>query len=302
MKEIATIGLDPAKNVVQIHGVDAIGIIHMRQRVGRAQVLLFFSRLPPCLVGKEACAGAHYWSRDLARFDHDLRLIPPSFVKRCKTDAADAEAICEASTRQNTRFVPVKTERQQAQSMQYRRHDFLVRKLTQLVNAIRAHRGELGIVAPKGVHSMAASLPSWKRPICRPRRECRSICLPAGSATRSTASMSRPFSSKPTQGKYETACCLQTVPGNEPITAIVLAATLPDVASFRSARNFPSWSGFTPKPHSSGGKERLGSIPKMGNRHIRRLPYPGAMGVISARKRSDVGINWVRPSSSWLLS
>lgn len=154
MKEIATIGLDPAKNVVQIHGVDAIGIIHMRQRVGRAQVLLFFSRLPPCLVGKEACAGAHYWSRDLARFDHDLRLIPPSFVKRCKTDAADAEAICEASTRPNTRFVPVKTERQQAQSMQYRRHDFLVRKLTQLVNAIRAHRGEFGIAIPKGVPGM----------------------------------------------------------------------------------------------------------------------------------------------------
>ena len=158
MKEITTVGLDLAKNVFQVHGIDAEGAVVIRRQVRRAQMLLFFSRLSPCLIGMEACAGAHHWARELTKVGHEVRLIPPSyvkpFVKRGKTDAADAEAICTAVTQPTMRFVPVKTEVQQAMLMSHRTRDFLVRQLTQLANAIRAHLGEFGLVVPKGAHNM----------------------------------------------------------------------------------------------------------------------------------------------------
>lgn len=158
MKEITTVGLDLAKNVFQVHAVDAEGAVVIRRQVRRAQMLVFFSRLTPCLIGMEACAGAHYWARELTKLGHEMRLIPPSyvkpFVKRGKTDAADAEAICTAVTQPTMRFVPVKTEVQQAMLMRHRARDFLVRQLTQLANAIRAHLGEFGLIVPKGVHNM----------------------------------------------------------------------------------------------------------------------------------------------------
>lgn len=158
MKEITTIGLDLAKNVFQVHAVDAAGRVVVRRQVRRAQMRLFFSRLPACLIGMEACAGAHYSARELTKFGHEVRLIPPSyvkpFVKRGKTDAADAEAICTAVSQPTMPFVPVKTEVQQPVLMQHRTRDFLVRQLTQLANAIRAHLGEFGLVVPKGVHNM----------------------------------------------------------------------------------------------------------------------------------------------------
>jgi transposase len=158
MTEITTVGLDLAKNVFQVHAVDAAGAVVIRRQVRRGQVLLFFSRLTPCLIGIEACAGAHYWARELAKLGHEVRLMPPSyvkpFVKRGKTDAADAEAICTAVLQPKMRFVPAKTESQHAVLMQHRTRDFLVRQLTQLTNAIRAHLGEFGVVVPKGVHKM----------------------------------------------------------------------------------------------------------------------------------------------------
>ena len=297
MKEITTVGLDLAKNVFQVHGIDAEGAVVIRRQVRRAQLLLFFSRLAPCLVGMEACAGAHHWARELTKFGHEVRLIPPSyvkpFVKRGKTDAADAEAICTAVTQPTMRFVPVKTEVQQAVLMSHRTRDFLVRQLTQLANAIRAHLGEFGLVVPKGVHNMgrlvaaaeAANLPPEARmPL--------DLLVGQFSDTKAridaiTADLRRGAE------EDETARRLQTMPGIGPITASVLAATLPDVSAFRSARDLSAWLGLTPKPHSSGGKERLGAISKMGNRYIRRLLYLGAMGVISARKRSDPGEDWL---------
>ena len=297
MKGITTVGLDLAKNVFQVHAVDENGAVLVRRQVRRAQVLLFFSRLHPCLIGIEACAGAHYWARELAKLGHEVRLIPPSyvkpFVKRGKTDAADAEAICEAVTRPNMRFVPLKTEKQQAVLMQHRARDFLVRQLTQLANAIRAHLGEFGIVVPKGVHNMGrliaeaegADLPAEAR---------MPLDLLAGQFRDTKQRIDVMTAQIKADAEVdETARRLQTMPGIGPITASVLAATLPEVSSVRSARDLPAWLGLTPKPHSSGGKERLGSISKMGNRYIRRLLYLGAMGVISARRLSEPGTDWL---------
>ena len=298
MKEITTVGLDLTKNVFQVRAVDASGTVLIRRQVRRAQMLLFFSRLSPCLVGMEACAGTLHWARELAKLGHEVRLIPPSyvkpFVKRGKTDAADAEAICAAVVQPTMRFVPVKTEEQQALLMSHRTRDFLVRQLTQLANAIRAHLGEFGLVVPKGVHNMghlvteaaAAALPADARmPL--------DLLVGQFADTKAridtiTADLRRAAEAD------ETARRLQTMPGIGPITASILAATLPDVSAFRSARDLSAWLGLTPKPNSSGGKERLGAISKMGNRYIRRLLYLGAMGVISARKRAGWGACWRR--------
>lgn len=297
MKGITTVGLDLAKNVFQVHAADADGAVLVRRQVRRAQVLLFFSRLHPCLIGIEACAGAHYWARELAKLGHEVRLIPPSyvkpFVKRGKTDAADAEAICEAVTRPNMRFVPVKTERQQAVMMQHRTRDFLVRQLTQLANAIRAHLGEFGIIVPKGVHNMGRLLAEAETADLPPEARM-PLDLLAGQFRDTKQRIDVMTAQIKSDAEVdETARRLQTMPGIGPITASVLAATLPDVSSFRTARDLPAWLGLTPKPHSSGGKERLGSISKMGNRYIRRLLYLGAMGVISARRLSEPGIDWL---------
>jgi Transposase and inactivated derivatives len=283
--------------VFQVHAVDAAGSVVIRRQVRRAQMLLFFSRLCPCLIGMEACAGAHHWARELTKLGHEVRLIPSScvkpFVERGKTGAADAEAICTAVTQPTMRFVPVKTEDQQAISMQHRTRDFPVRQLTQLANAIRAHSGEFGIVAPKGVHHMkrlvaaaeAADLPANARApldlLAGQFRDAKERIEAITANLRQAAE------------EDETARRLQSMPGIGPITAGVLAATLPDVSAFRSARDLSAWSGLTPKPHLSGGKEQSGAISKMGNRYIRRLLHLGAMGVISTRKRTDPGEDWL---------
>jgi transposase len=223
--------------------------------------------------------------------------MPPSYVKpyvkRGKTDAADAEAICEAVTRPSMRFIPVKTEAQQSILMMHRVRDFLVRQLTQTTNAIRAHLGEFGIVAPKGVHNVerlltmgeAANLPESARNSIRLLAEqFRDAKLKIEDITAEIRAGAQ---------TDETAKRLQTIPGIGPITSSVLAATVPDVSGFRSARDLAAWIGLTPKPHSSGGKERLGRISKMGNRYIRRLLYLGAMAQISARKRRGPGEDWL---------
>lgn len=297
MTEITTVGLDLAKSVFQVHAVDAEGAVVMRRQVKRAQVLLFFSRLKPCLIGMEACAGAHYWGRELAKLGHEVRLIPPSYVKpfvrRGKTDQADAEAICEAVIRPNMRFVPVKTETQQAVLMQHRARDFLVRQLTQLANTIRAHLGEFGIVVPKGVHNMGRLIAAAEEADL-PAEARLPLDLLTGQFRDTKARIDEITACIRTEAESdETARRLQTMPGIGPITASVLAATLPDVSAFRTARDLSAWLGLTPKAHSSGGKERLGSISKMGNRYIRRLLYLGAMSVISTRRRSDPVDDWL---------
>jgi transposase len=297
MGEITTIGVDLAKNVFQLHGVTADGSVALRRQVRRSQVLEFFARLPPCLIGMEACAGAHFWARELTKLGHEVRLMPPSYVKpyvkRGKTDAADAGAIAEAVTRPSMRFVPVKTEVQQAVLMMHRTRDFLVRQLTQVTNAIRAHLAEFGIVVPKGVHNVErlltmaedAALPdSARNPIKLLAEQFRDTFEKIEDVT---------VEIRKAAENDGVARRLQTIPGVGPITSSVLAATVPDVSNFKAARDLAAWIGLTPKPHSSGGKERLGKISKMGNRYIRRLLYLGAMATIMARRRRPAGDDWL---------
>lgn len=293
MKQPVTIGLDLAKSVFQVHGSDAEGAPVVRRQLGRAQLLLFFSRLEPCLVGMEAWAGAHHWARELTALGHEVRLMPPAYVKpyvkRGKTDAADAEAICEAVTRPTMRFVPVKSADRQAALLDHKARDLLVRQQTRTVNAIRAHPGEFGIVVAKGVHNVdrlleaARDVPATARPalglladqLCDLRDRIDTVTARIGVA----------------QAEDQLARRLATVPGIGAISSSAIAATTPDVSAFRTARDDAAWLGLTPRAHPSGGKERLGRISKAGNRYLRRLLYLGAMAQIGARRgrRTDPG-------------
>lgn len=297
MEQPITIGVDLAKSVFQLHGIDAEGAVVLRRQVRRSQMLEVFRNLQPCLVGMEACAGAHYWARALGRFGHEVRLMPPSYVKpyvrRGKTDQADAAAICEAVTRPSMRFVPVKSEATQALLLTHKAREFLVRQLTQVTNAIRAHLGEFGIVAAKGVHNVGRLLDAGERAnLPASARGPLRLLADQFFQTREkidalTREIRREAEASPSARR------LRTIPGIGPITATALVATLPDVTGFRSSRDLSAWLGLTPKPHSSGGKERMGRISKMGNRYLRRLLYLGAIGVITSRRRGQPGEDWL---------
>lgn len=298
MEQPITIGLDLAKNVFQVHGVDARGRVVCRRQLRRVQLLLFFSRLEPCLVGMEACAGAHHWGRELTALGHEVRLMPPAYVKpyvkRGKTDAVDAEAICEAVTRPTMRFVPVKSAQSQAALLDHKTRDFLVRQRTQIINAIRAHMGELGIVVAKGIQNVERLIVATE---AVPEAARAALDMLAeqliGTQDRIDAVTAR-IGEK--QADDPLARRLATVPGVGTISSSAFAATTPDVSAFRSGRDYAAWLGLTPKAHSSGGKERLGRISKAGNRYLRRLLYLGAMARISARRgrgSSDAAPDWL---------
>lgn len=295
MEQPITIGIDLAKNVFQVHGVGAEGDVVLRRQLRRSQVLAFFSRLEPCLVGMEACAGAHHWARELTALGHQVRLMPPAYVKpyvkRGKTDRADAEAITEAVTRPTMRFVAVKSVQQQAALMDHKARDFLIRQRTQTVNAIRAHLAEFGIVVAKGIHNVDRLLaamhdvPAAARP---------ALDLLAGQLNDLRARIEQvTVRIEAAQRQDPLARRLATIPGIGAISSSAFAATTPDVAAFRSARDYAAWLGLTPRAHSSGGKERLGRISKAGNRYLRRLLYLGAMARISARRRGQPGSDWL---------
>lgn len=295
MEQPTTIGIDLAKNVFQLHGVDGAGAAVLKRKLRRGHVLEFFERLEPCLVGMEACAGAHFWARQLTALGHEVRIMPPSYVKpyvkRGKTDQADAEAICEAVTRPTMRFVPVKSAQRQAALLDHKTRDFLVRQRTQLVNTIRAHLSEFGIVVAKGIHNVdrlleaAKDLPAAARPavdmLADQLRETQERIDEATSRIE-VAQKTDPLARR-----------LATIPGVGTVTASAIAATTPEVDNFRSARDYAAWLGLTPQPHSSGGKERLGRMSKAGNRYLRRLLYLGAMAQISARRCGRPGDDWL---------
>ena len=295
MDQPTIIGLDLAKTVFQVHGVSADGTAVLRRQLRRSQVLAFFSRLETCLIGMEACSGAHYWARELAALGHEVRLMPAAYVKpyvkRGKTDRADAEAICEAVTRPTMRFVPVKSAEAQAALLDHKARDFLIRQQTQTVNTIRAHLAEFGIVVAKGIHNVDRLLAAAEQ---APEAARPALDLLAGQLRDLRARIETVTQRIQTAQKTDPlARRLATIPGLGPIASSAFAVTTPDVAAFRSARDYSAWLGLTPKPHSSGGKERLGRISKAGNRYLRRLLYLGAMAQIAARRRGRPGTDWL---------
>jgi transposase len=286
MGEIATIGLDLAKHVFQVHGIDAQGKVLARRQLRRSEVLTFFARLSPCLVGMEACATAHHWAREIAKLGHEVRLIPPAYVKpyvkRGKTDAADAEGIAEAVTRPTMRFVAVKSAEQQGVLMLHKTRDLLTRQRTALINAIRGHMGELGVIAAQGARNVAKLVEALRTageevPELA-RRALHTLIDQLGLLEIGIRKAEADILAW--HKAHEVSRRLATIPGVGPITASAIAATVPDVSLFSSGRQFAAWLGLTPQPRSSGGKERLGRISRQGNAYIRRLLVTGMTAVL----------------------
>ncbi len=295
---VTTLGLDIAKSVFQLHGIDQEGRPVLRRKVRRDQLLKVLGGLEPCLVGIEACATAHHWARQISALGHEVKLMPPTYVKayvkRNKNDAADAEAICEAVRRPTMRFVPVKSAAAQSILMLHRARHLMVRQRTAQISAFRAHLAEYGIVAPKGrahvrdllemLDDQTRALPELARRTLRLIAEVietlsmqiRGIEIELLAWHRSNAISQR----------------LETIPGVGFITATALAATVADPQAFRSGRQFAAWLGLVPKQHSSGGKERIGGISKMGDRYLRHLLVVGATAVtrLSARRKTGLSL------------
>ena len=306
MQTVTTIGLDIAKSVFQVHGIDAKGNVVIRRQIKRRQVLAFFQKLPRCLIGIEACATAHHWSRELQAIGHSVRLMPPAYVKpyvkRHKNDATDAEAICEAVTRPNMRFVATKTAEQQSCLSLHRTRHLFIRQQTSVINVIRALFAEFGIVAPvgrRGVEQLlrvAADLSDKRLP------DIARACVAAlGAQLRMLKAQILQFDRMimAWHRSSEASRRLDDIPGVGPALATALVASVADPNVFRSGRDFSAWIGLVPKQNSSGGKDRFGSISKRGDRYLRSLFTTGALAVIRYAK---IHGTWHRPWLTALLT
>jgi transposase len=298
--QITTIGLDIAKNVFQVHGIDAAETVVVRKQLRRGQVMKFFEALPPCLVGMEACATAHYWARGLTKLGHEVRLMPAkdvkAYVKRNKNDAADAEAICEAVRRPTMRFVGVKSAEQQGRLMQHRARDLLLRQRTQVTNALRAHMAELGVVAAQGREGLKAllaiiaddgdeRLPTDARAsLIVLAAQLQALQTLIGSIEKRIITQHR---------ASEESKRVATIPGIGVLGASAIAATVTDPSAFRSGRDFAAWIGLVPRQDSTGGKQKLGPISKQGDRYLRRLLVVGAHAVLRRAKQSPQNYPWL---------
>jgi transposase len=295
--QIATIGVDLAKHVFQVHGIGPDGSVVLRQRLRRSQMIAFFAKLPPCLVGMEACASAHHWARELRALGHEVKLMPAHYVKaylkRGKNDAADAEAICEAVTRPTMRFVAIKSKEQQAVLVMHRTRDLLVRQRTQAINALRGLLGEFGIAEPQGV---------WHVGRLRAHLEGDTVPEPGRTILELLVQQLDETNRKVEQIDREIRAWHRTntvsqrlakIPGVGPLIATAIVATVADASAFRSGREFAAWLGLVPRQKSTGGKPRLGRITHQGDAYIRRLLIIGAQ---SALQRSNVvkEDTWVR--------
>ena len=291
MGDITTIGLDLAKHVFQVHGIDGAGDVVVRKRLRRSLVLTFFSGIPPCLIGLEACATAHHWARELTALGHQTRLMPPSYVKayvkRNKHDVADAEAICEAVRRPSMRFVPIKTVEQQSALMMHRARDLLIRQRTMLVNALRGHLAEFGLIEAQGLHKVvrliAIVMDEKDNRVPEPARQVLKVIVNQIEDTQTRiaeleAQVLAWHKSNPNSQR------LATIPGIGPIIATAIAATVADPSIFRSGREFAAWLGLVPRQNSTGGKARLGGISKRGDRYLRRLLVNSAHTVLLCSK------------------
>lgn len=296
LRSVTTVGLDLAKHVFQIHAVDADGKIVIATALRRRDVLSFFDALPPSVIGLEACGSAHHWARELVKLGHDARLMPPSYVKayvrRQKNDAADAAAICEAVTRPSMRFVSIRSIDNQAVLMHHKVREILVSQRTQALNALRGHLAEVGVIAAQGAngaYALAAailegdsSIPLCVRDALAPIvRQLQTLNDEIAASDRAIMGLAK---------TNETARRLMSVPGIGPITASAIAASVQDVGAFSGPREFAAFLGLTPRQNSSGGKERLGRVSKMGNRYLRKLLVVGAHAVLFHRRSHQDGL------------
>ena len=292
IREIITaIGRDIAKSVFQVHGVDGGGNVVLRRQLKRQHLVTFFQKLPPCLVGIEACASSHHWSRELQALGHKVRLMPPAYVKpyvkRQKNDATDAEAICEAVTRPNMRFVETKTSEQQGCLTLHRARHLFIRQQTSVINAIRAHLAEFGIVAPVGRRGVDQLLGVVADASDKRLPEIARACIAAlGAQLQMLKAQILEFDRmiRAWHRSSEASRRLDAIPGVGPVLATALVASVADAKAFRSGRDFSAWIGLVPKQNSSGGKERLGNISKRGDRYLRSLFTAGALAVIRYAK------------------
>jgi transposase len=300
MEKVNIIGLDLAKRSFQAHGARADGGVAFRKKLSREKVLAFLAEQSRCVVAMEACGSAHHWGRAIRDLGHEVRLIPPAyvkpFVKRQKNDAADAEAICEAASRPTMRFVAVKTEEQQARAMVFRTRDLLVRQRTQLINALRGHLAEHGVVAPQGpanLKELAEAVEDERTPLPLLVVELSRIFLEQiDELSKKIAELEQATAREAAQGAMTRR--LQTMPGVGPITAMAIETFAPPMAVFKRGRDFAAWLGLVPQQHSTGGKPLLGKTSKMGQRDIRRLLIIGAMAVVRSALRKGVA------EGSWL--
>jgi transposase len=293
--KIARIGLDIAKSVFQVHAADADGRPVLRRRLRRNEVEDFFRRLPPCEVGLEACPSAHHWGRLLCSIGHKARLLPAQYVrpyvKTNKNDAADAEAICEAMTRPTMRFVPIKSIAQQEILMLHRVRDQLMRQRTQLINAVRGHLAELGLVGPERSHNIGiltaivedvadGRVPAVaRRALCHLTEELRSVNEKLARIDEDLGRVAR---------EVEACRRLTEIPGVGVITATAVVASIGDPAQFKSGRHFSAWLGLVPRQNSTGGVDKLGGISKRGDGYLRRLLIHGSRSIMRWR-----GKKWI---------
>ena len=299
---VTTIGIDLAKSVFQLHGVDADGEIVFRKKLRRSAVLDFLRDVPRCLIGLEACATAHFWGREIGALGHEVRLIPPAYVKpyvkRQKNDAADAEAICEAVTRPSMRFVPIKSAERQSVLMLHRTRDLLMRQRTMMLNAVRAHLAEFGIITAQGPHrllSLLREIEAGDGPDLSPmaRVALDSLITQLDTLSEEIRKLERQLLAW--HRADETSRRLETIPGIGLITATALAASVPNPDVFKNGRQFAAFLGLVPRQSSSGGKERLGRISKMGDGYLRRLLVVGATALVRrAGNNSTTTGTWIR--------
>lgn len=299
--QVTTIGLDLAKNIFQVHGITDGGEVAFNRPLRRAQVLPFFKRLESCLIGIEACGTSHHWARELTRLGHEVRLIPPMYVKpyvkRGKSDAIDAEAICEAVTRPTMRFVAIKTTDQQALLSLHRARDLIVRQRTQLINALRSLLAEFGVYIARGlarvisfaqgvVEGADVASPAVAQDVIH------NLCQQLGGLHRRV----RWYEVRLRQEarRDERVRLLQTIPGVGAVTASAIAASIGDGHQFRNGREFAAWLGLTPANKSSGGKERLGRITKMGDQYLRQLLVVGVTSLVrQTRSHPERASKWL---------
>jgi transposase len=300
MDQVSVVGLDLAKSVFQVHGVNAQGEVVLRRRLTRGQLLKLFEKLPPCLIGMEACASAHHWARELAALGHEVKLMPAQYVKpyvkRGKNDAADAEAICEAVTRPTMRFVGVKSPDQQATMMLHRVRKILTRQRTQISNALRAHMAEFGIAAAVGrggldrLIAVIADQDDARLP--DEARACLAVlCTQLEMVKDQILDNDRRIMAD--ARKTEAGRRLMKIPGIGPLLASAIVACVPDPTTFSNGRSLSAWIGLTPRQNSSGGKERLGSITKAGNTYLRELLVVGAMAMVRRAMQGSAKRPWM---------